>query len=165
LIPGPPVSFSPPNHTRASFLALFFTWLYLGSVLWYHGATRQSVDLLSLAEGSVSVGVLVYGIAAVHRLFWVNLLPFTYHVGGTLWSLPTVLTLVIHGLALAILLGSLAIVAWAWYHAHRARLSFWRGLPTAFLLATPLLVYEVMRQVAGIDIFERLVAAALRLSY
>ncbi|MFH1572197.1 MAG: hypothetical protein ABIL09_29675, partial [Gemmatimonadota bacterium] len=108
------MSFSPPNHTRASFLALFFTWLYLASVLWYHGATRQSVDLLSLAEGSVSVGVLVYGITAVHRLFWANLLPFTYHVGGTLWSLPTVLTLVLHGLALAILLGSLAIVAWAW---------------------------------------------------
>lgn len=134
-------------------------------MLWYSAATRQRVDLLSLAEGGIGVGVLVYGITAVHRLFWANLLPFSYHVSGTLWSLPGSLTWVLHGLALAILLVSLAIVAWGWFHVHRAQLSFWRGLPTAFLLATPLLVYEFTRQAAGIDIFERLVATLLQFLY
>ena len=156
------MSFTPPNHARASLLALFFTWLYIGSVLWYHAATRQGVDLLSLAEGSVCVGVLVYGITAVHRLFWANLLPFTYHVTDTLWSLPGGVVWALHGVSLSILLGSLAIVAWGWFHAHRSQFSFWRGLPTALLLATPLLVYEMLRQAVGIDIFERLVVAILQ---
>lgn len=159
------MSFTPPNHARASLLALFFTWLYIGSVLWYHAATRQGVDLLTLAEGSIGVGVLVYGITAVHRLFWANLFPFFYHISDTLWPIPDGLVWVLHGASLLILLGSLAIVAWGWYHAHRAELSFWRGLPTAALLATPLLVYELLRQAVGIDIFERLVAALLQLIY
>ncbi len=159
------MSFTPPNHARASLLALFFTWLYIGSVLWFHAATRQNVDLLSLAEGSLGVGVLVYGITAVHRLFWVNLLPFSFHVTHALWPVPVSLAWLLHGASLVVLLASLAIVAWGWYHAHRARFSFWQGLPTAFLLATPLLVYELLRQTVGIDIFERLVASLLELIY
>ena len=158
------MSFTPPNHSRASLLALFFTWLYIGSVLWYHAATRQSVDQLILAEGSIGVGVLVYGITAVHRLFWANLLPFSYHITTTLWSLPDALVWVLHGVALIILLASLAIVAWAWYHAHRAQFSFWRGLPSAFLLAVPMLVYELTRRTTDVDIFERLVTAVLQLA-
>ena len=107
----------------------------------------------------------MYGITAVHRLFWAHLLPFSYHLTGSLWSLPDGLVWILHGLSLCVLLGSLAIVAWGWYHAHRAELSFWKGLPTAFLLATPLLVYEILRQSLGVDIFEGLVTAVLRLVY
>jgi len=81
--------FTPPNHARALFYSLFFAWLYIASVLWWHAATLQPLDPLSLAEGSLDLGVLVYGVIVVHRLFWVNLFPFSYQVSGTFLGAPT----------------------------------------------------------------------------
>ena len=138
-------------------------WLYLGSVFWYDVATRQPVDLLSLAEGTVSVGILVYGITAVHRLFWANLLPGFYHTVGTLRPVPGVVAWVFHAVALSILLVSIAVVLWGWFHAHREDFSLRRHFPTAFLLAAPLVTYELLRSTTGVDIFEVLVAAFLRI--
>ena len=106
---------------------------------------------------------MVYGVVVVHRLFWINLLPFSLHLSGTFWGLPTGGLGLLHGLALLVLLGSVLILLWAWYHARRDRFTVESGLSFALLLATPLVVYELARSMVGIDIFETLVAAVLYL--
>jgi len=157
------MSFTPPNHARALFLSLFFIWLYIASVMWWHAVTVQRLDLLNLAESSLDLGVLVYGVIVVHRLFWINLLPFSFHVSDTFWGLPAAGLGLLHGLAVLVLLGSLLILLWAWYHARRDRFTLQSGLSFALLLATPLVVYELARSTVGIDIFETLVAVVMHL--
>lgn len=157
------MSFTPPNHARALLLGLFFIWLHIVSVLWWHAATMQRVNLLSLAEGSLDIGVLVYGVVVVHRLFWVNLFPISYHAAQTFWTMPAAGQWVLHGMAVLILVGSLLLLLWGWYHAHRDRFALEIGLPIALILAAPLLVQELARRLVGIDLFQTLVAAVLQL--
>ena len=157
------MSFTPPNHARALFLALFFTWLYIASVTWWHVAAREPLDLFSLAGGSLSVGVLVYGASVIHRLFWANLLPFSYNVVGSVWGLPVALVWILNLLGGAIVGVSLLIIVWAWFHANRDKLSLESSLPLAFVLATPLGVHTLIKYVFGVDVFATFVSSIFNL--
>ncbi len=103
------MSFTPPNNARALSLALFFTWLYIACVLWWHVASREQLDVLSLVGGSMSVGILVYGASVIHRMFLANLLPFGYNLFGTIWGIPVALVWILHILAGVIVVVSLVL--------------------------------------------------------
>ncbi|MBT4499694.1 MAG: hypothetical protein HOC74_18350 [Gemmatimonadetes bacterium] len=148
------MSFNPPNHARALSLALFFTWLYIGSALWYDALTTQSVDLFALVEGTLGVGLLTYGTLVVHRLFFLNGLPLVYRLCGAVWNLPATLDLLFHGASVIIILGSLLVVFWVFYHARRDSITVRVGMQLAFLFAVPILLYEMSRRVWGLDVFD-----------
>jgi len=148
------MSFNPPNHARALSLALFFTWLYIGSALWYYAVTVQRVDLLALVEGTVGVGLLTYGTLVVHRLFFLNGLPLVYRLCSVAWDLPATLNLLLHGASVIVLLGSLLVVFWVFYHARRDSITVRVGMQLAFLFAVPILLYEMSRRVWGLDVFD-----------
>ena len=163
------MSFTPPNHARALSLALFFTWLYIACVLWWHVASREQLDVLSLVGGSMSVGIqmggsmsvgiLVYGASVIHRMFLANLLPFGYNLFGTIWGIPVALVWILHILAGVIVVVSLAVIVWAWFHAHREKFNLETSLPMALVLATPIVTYELIRVVFGVDVFANFVGA------
>ena len=157
------MSLTPPNHARALFLALFYTWLYVAMVVAWHMVTRTPLDVLSLAGGSLSVGALVYGVTVIHRAFWANLLPFSYNVGSSLWAMPTAVGWAFSIIGGLIIFVSLILILWAWYHAHRDELTIESSLPVALLLGTPLVVYELLRHLFGIEIFGTLITGLFRL--
>ncbi|MFC1526387.1 hypothetical protein ACFL6X_06210 [Candidatus Latescibacterota bacterium] len=151
------MSLRPPDHSRGLFYALFFTWLYLGSALWYCVAALRPPDLLALAEGCLGVGVLVYGITTVHRLFWIDALPALHGAGVNLLGLSLPGAAFLHGLGLAILVVSFVLIAWARYHAEPEKWSLERSLVAAVILASPICLYEFLRASVGMDIFDFLV--------
>ena len=157
------MSFTPPNHARALVMALFFTWLYIASMLWWHLATRESVEVLTLAGGSISIAVLVYGTTVFHRLFLANVLPFAYNLGGSIWGVPVALVWLLHVVCGLILVGSLAVLVWAWFHARRNSINLKESLPFALVLATPLLIYELIRTLYDVDIFQLAVTGLMGL--
>ena len=157
------MSFTPPNHVRALFQALFFTWLYIVSVAWWHAAANEPLDVVSLAGGSLSVGVLVYGASVIHRLFWANLLPLSYNVAGSIWGIPLALAWMLNVLGGLIVGVSLLIIVWAWFHANRDKLSLQSSMPLAFMLASPLAIHELLRLLFGIDVFATFVNSILRI--
>ena len=122
------MSFSPPNHARALFLALFFTWLYIASVVWWHVSTRQHLEILSLVGGSLSIGILVYGSMVIHRAFLANLFPLGFNLFGSVWSVPIAVVWALHIFAGFIIVGSLLIIAWAWFHTYRDRFKIESGM-------------------------------------
>ena len=126
---------------------------------WWHVAAREPLDLFSLAGGSLSVGVLVYGASVIHRLFWANLLPFSYNVVGSVWGLPVALVWILHLLGGLIIGVSLLIIVWAWFHANREKLSLESSLPLAFVLATPLAVHQLIELFFGVDVFAAFVTS------
>jgi hypothetical protein len=154
------MSLRPPDHARGLFYALFFTWLYLGCTIWYCAATLQPPDLLATAEGGVGVSLLVYGVTTVHRLFWLDALPALHGVGVNLLGGPLPASAVFHGLGISVLVLSLALVAWARFHAAPERWNLERSLTAAALLAFPICLYELLRLSFGIDIFDLLVDLA-----
>jgi hypothetical protein len=151
------VSLRPPDHARGLFYALFFTWLYLGSTLWYCAATLRSPDLLATAEGGLGMALLVYGVTTVHRLFWINALPALHGVGVNLLGRPLPVSGLLHGLGLFILALSLALIAWTRFHAAPEKWNLERSLATAALLAFPICLYELLRLSLGVDIFDLIV--------
>ena len=118
---------------------------------------RQPLDILSLVGGSMSVGILIYGSMVIHRVFLANLFPLGFNLFGSIWSLPLALVWTLHIFAGLIVVSSLLIIAWAWFHAHRDRFKVESGMPIAIALATPLIAHELMRIVFGVGVFDTFV--------
>lgn len=156
------VSFTPPNHARALTLALFFGWLYLGSVAWYHGVTVRPLDLVGLVEGALSTGILVYGTLVVHRAFALNGLPVAWRLADMIWILPPAVAPVVHGVGLVIVLSSGAVLLWVFYHSRREQFTLGNGLQLAFAFSLPILLYETARRLWGLDVFDFLVEIVYR---
>ncbi len=152
------MSFTGPNHARALFWGLFSTWLYASSVVWVCAAISKAIDPISLALGSISLGMLVYGAAVIHRGFVMNALPF----GATTFDLfagasrGTEMAIQISGSL--IILASSVVVLWVVYHSYRDHITPGRSLPVAFTLGLPILLYEASRHLFGIDIYDTFVS-------
>lgn len=159
------MSFTSPNHARALFWGLFATWLYAASVVWYAVITSHRLDPLSLGLGSISLGMLVYGTAVVHRAFAINALPFGATAFGLFGDLPAAVMTVVQIGSSAVLVLSSLVIAWVVYHAQREQASIGRSLPLAFALGLPILLYELGRRLLGIDFFDALASAIFRLGF
>ena len=158
------MSFTAPNHARALFWGLFATWLYVASVVWFCAFTARGVDPISMALGSVSLGMLVYGTAVVHRVFLVNAVPFGATTFDLFGDAPRIVEAAVQIGSSAVLLVSSLAIGWVVYHAYRERVTLGRSLPLAFTLGLPILLYETSRHLLGIDIYESVVSALLMLT-
>ncbi len=115
------MSFTSPNHARALFWGLFATWLYAASVVWYAVITSHRLDPLSLGLGSISLGMLVYGTAVVHRAFAINALPFGATAFGLFGDPPAAVMAIVQIGSSAVLVLSSLVIAWVVYHAQESR--------------------------------------------
>ena len=107
----------------------------------------------------MSIGILVYGSMVIHRAFLANLFPLGFNLFGSVWSVPMAVVWALHIFAGFIVVGSLLIIAWAWFHTYRDRFKIESGMPIALVLATPLLAHGLMRAVFGTDVFDTFVGA------
>ena len=152
------MSFTGPNHVRALFWGLFSTWLYAASVVWFCAAVSREIDPISLALGSISLGMIVYGTTVIHRWFIVNTVPFGATTFDLFGDAGSSLELAIHISGSLIIFASCLVVLWIVYHAHRDRFHPARSLPLAFALGLPILVYELSSNLFGIDIYDSVVS-------
>lgn len=148
------MSFTPPNHARALFWGLSCTWLYIASVVWFCVLTVHPIDPISLATGGVSAGLLVYGATVIHRAMVVNAVPLGFSFYDGVWGLAGGAAAMLQIAASLVLLFSCLAIVWTIYHSHRDKLTLERGLPIAFLLALPLLIHELSRQLLGVNVYE-----------
>lgn len=148
------MSFTPPNHAQALSWGLFCTWLFMASVVWYCVATSHPIDSIALATSGVSVGLLVYGTAVIHRAMAVNAFPLGVGFYDSVWGASGLAATALQVAASLTLLLSCLVILWTLYHSHRDKWTLEKGLPIAFLLALPLVIYEMSRRFLGVDVYD-----------
>ena len=129
--------------------------------MWYCVLTFRPVDPLALATGGVSVGLLVYGAAVVHRAMLVNLFPLGFSFYDGVWGLSGAAAAALQIAGSCVLFVSSLVILWTVYHSNRDRWSLEKGLPIAFLLALPMVTYELARHFLGIDVYDAILGTLL----
>lgn len=155
------MSFTAPDHRRALFYSLFATSLYATSAVWFGAIARRPIDLVVLTETVLGLTFLVYGIIAIHRFFWVNAVPLLHGGYGSFLADGSGTSWVGFVVPAAIIGVSSILFGWALYHSIRIRFRLAPLLKVPVILAAPLLLHELLRHVAGIDMFHAVVGFML----
>ena len=155
------MSFTAPDHPRALFYSLFATSLYTTSAVWFGVITRRPIDPVVLTETALGTTFLVYGVIAIHRLFWVNAVPLLHGGYGSFLTDGSGTSWVAFVIPVAIIGVSSILFGWALYHSVRIRFRLAPLLKVPVILAAPLILHELLRHAAGIDIFHAVVGFML----
>ena len=138
------MSFTAPDHPRALFYSLFATSLYATSAVWFGVIARRTIDPVVLAETVLGMTFLVYGVIAVHRLFWLNVVPLLHGGYGSFLADGTGSSWAGFLIPAAIIGGSSILFAWALYHSVRIRFRLAPLLKVPVILAAPLIFHAVV---------------------
>ena len=115
------MSFTAPDHPRALFYSLFATSLYTTSAVWFGVIARRPIDPVVLTETVLGLTFLVYGVIAIHRLFWVNTVPLLHGGYGSFLADGSGSSWIAFLIPATIIGMSSILFGWALYHSVRIR--------------------------------------------